>query len=353
MRRVPYAVQNTCIDTDGRYVCLTGELDRRQLIIAGIYAPNTGQGEFLRATSAQISQDPSIPIIWGGDFNSVMDISMDRSHPPIASAPSRRVSEMLRSWITERRLRDAWRSLLPIDKEYSFYSPVHNLHTRIDLLLCSATITHSIHSANYLAKTLSEHCPLIATLRWGTQLSRTPSWRLQPALLRDPPFREQLADTIAFYFTINNQTATTRAIEWDGHKVVIRGMCIGAAGGIQHTLLLELHDTEEKLRKAECEAASNSAASNATIQLKKQWGDIETCLRKFDYRHYTARLHTEGDRYSHMLAWLAKGIQRHTPINAIRLDTGVIVNTQSEINDDLSNTMQHYIRLNLPRLQHN
>ncbi|KAJ1142231.1 hypothetical protein NDU88_008558, partial [Pleurodeles waltl] len=137
--------------------------------------------------------------------------------------------------------------------EYSFYSPVHNLHTRIDLLLCSAMLTHSIHSANYLAKTLSDHCPLIVTLRWGSQPSRIPTWRLQPTLLRDPPFREELADTIKSYFTINSRTATTRAIEWDGDKVVVRGMCIGAAGGIRRTLLSELHDTEEKLRKAECD----------------------------------------------------------------------------------------------------
>ncbi|KAJ1110067.1 hypothetical protein NDU88_007422 [Pleurodeles waltl] len=69
--------------------------------------------------------------------------------------------------------------------------------------------------------------------------------------------------------------------------------CCGCApvGGIRRTLLSELHDTEEKLRKAECEEASNSTASNTMITLKQQWGDSETRLRKFDYRHFTARLH--------------------------------------------------------------
>ncbi|KAJ1160983.1 hypothetical protein NDU88_001472 [Pleurodeles waltl] len=119
-------------------------------------------------------------------------------------------------------------------------------------------------------------------------------------------------------------------------------MCIGAAGGIRRALLSELHGTAEKLRKADSEAALNSTANNNMITLEKQWGDTETRLRNFDYRYHTARLHTEGARSSRMLAWLAKGTQQHTPINAIRLDTGVIVNTQSEINNAFR---QYYARL--------
>ncbi|KAJ1209209.1 hypothetical protein NDU88_004587 [Pleurodeles waltl] len=94
------------------------------------------------------------------------------------------------------------------------------------------------------------------------------------------------------------------------------------AGGVRRKLILEIHDIEGKLRNTECKAVSSSDTSNDTINLKKQWIETETCLRKFDYRHYAARLHAEGDRSSRMLAWLVKGVQWNTPINAIRLDTG-------------------------------
>ncbi|KAJ1141670.1 hypothetical protein NDU88_007998 [Pleurodeles waltl] len=68
------------------------------------------------------------------------------------------------------------------------------------------------------------------------------------------------------------------------------------------------------------------------IELKKQWVETDARLQKFDYRHYTARLHAEGDRSSRLLSWLLKGEQQHSTINAIRLDEGSILNTQLEIN---------------------
>ncbi|KAJ1140362.1 hypothetical protein NDU88_006717, partial [Pleurodeles waltl] len=100
--------------------------------------------EFLQKTISHLSNDLPSTCIWGGDMNCVPQIDMDRSHTPITASPITKNSQMLRQWISDRRLTDTWRHLHPRDQEYSYYSPVHLPHTRIDLILTSQDITHRI-----------------------------------------------------------------------------------------------------------------------------------------------------------------------------------------------------------------
>ncbi|KAJ1204909.1 hypothetical protein NDU88_000344 [Pleurodeles waltl] len=164
-------------------------------------------------------------------------------------------------------------------------------------------------------------------------VARVPTWCLQPSLLWDPPFRAELAEGIESYFKINAKSASSRAVEWDGHKVVIRGLCMSASGGVRRTLITELHGVEERLWEAERRVEGGGGDMKEVTELKTQWTETDARLRKFYYRHYTARMHAEGDRSSILLSWLVKGEQQHSTINAIRLDTGGIVNTQREINE--------------------
>ncbi|KAJ1151815.1 hypothetical protein NDU88_004594 [Pleurodeles waltl] len=110
------------------------------------------------------------------------------------------------------------------------------------------------------------------------------------------------------------------------------------ASGVKRTLTSELHDIERNKRTAECKAVLQGDAGNDMSILQKQWNEVESRLRKIDYRHNAKRLHMEGVRSSRMLAWLVKGEQKRAPINAIHLETGTVVNTQTEIND----AFRHY-----------
>ncbi|KAJ1108412.1 hypothetical protein NDU88_005788 [Pleurodeles waltl] len=67
--------------------------------------------------------------------------------------------------------------------------------------------------------------------------------------------------------------------------------------------------------------------------IRSKWTETDNRLRHFDYRHHIARTHAEGDRSGKLLEWLIKNERRNTPIGAIRLESGRIVNIQSEINN--------------------
>ncbi|KAJ1197466.1 hypothetical protein NDU88_001324, partial [Pleurodeles waltl] len=189
---VPYTIQHSTKDKEGRFIQLKGLLDGEELVINGLYVQNIKQGEFLQTKVSQLTNDLTTSCVWGGDMNCVPHIDKDRSHPPLVAAPTMKNSLILGAWMEERRLIDIWRHMHPHERAYSYYSPVHLLHTRIDLILTSQNLTHKIMRAEYSARVISDHCPLIVQIRWGRPRSCIPTWRLQTQLLQDPPFRKDI-----------------------------------------------------------------------------------------------------------------------------------------------------------------
>ncbi|KAJ1200665.1 hypothetical protein NDU88_004486 [Pleurodeles waltl] len=122
-------------------------------------------------------------------------------------------------------------------------------------------------------------------------------------------------------------------------------MCVHGRG-VRRTLVRDLQKNEVELREVECGVATGTVDLGKLGELRGNWDEVDLRLRQFDYRHYIARMHSEVDRYSRLLAWLIKGKQQHTPIGAIRLESGVIVNTQLEMNEAFK---QYYSALYMAR----
>ena len=174
-RGVPFVSSTSKIDPDGRYVVVEGCLDGEPLTLVAVYAPNSGHVVFFEALSPRLVSDPNTPMIWGGDFNCVPDIGMDRSSPPIPGAACWKATQCLQAWMTHMRLFDVWRLQHPLHREYSFYSPVHGLYTRLDLIMCGTLLVPRLAEAEYLASTQSDHCPLKVRLSWGRNRPSIPT----------------------------------------------------------------------------------------------------------------------------------------------------------------------------------
>lgn len=97
--------------------------------------------------------------ILGGDFNLVLDPSLDRSAPKNTTLS--KYATALYQGMNDLGLKDVWRLQNPGKKEFSFYSNVHNTYSRIDLFLTSQTLLPHIKTCLYLAATLSDHNTLM------------------------------------------------------------------------------------------------------------------------------------------------------------------------------------------------
>lgn len=100
-------------DSNGRWVILVVDVDHSQFIIINIYACNNKKDNKLLFTTIEnkinqlITTFPTAKIIWGGDFNTVMDGNLDRWPPRNSS------SDELENVCQRMSLVDIWRHKNP------------------------------------------------------------------------------------------------------------------------------------------------------------------------------------------------------------------------------------------------
>lgn len=71
-------IHNTTVTDPGRFVII----NNNPLTIGNLYGPNTDDPSFFHNFFSSISNFSNSPVIIGGDFNTVLDSSLDRSNTP-------------------------------------------------------------------------------------------------------------------------------------------------------------------------------------------------------------------------------------------------------------------------------
>ncbi|XP_075118239.1 uncharacterized protein LOC142189293 [Leptodactylus fuscus] len=139
----------------------------------------------------------------------------------------------------------------PGGRDYTYFSPAHNSHSRIDFFLTS----HHALSWSPVVRIDSvlwlDHAPVHLSLDIPG-LSRRPfNWRLNEGLLKDIPCKEAVGETIRNFWLDHALDPTSLPMQWEAMKCVVRGVLIqhGArlkrerAAGVT-ALLDRIHDLE-------------------------------------------------------------------------------------------------------------
>ena len=109
-RRTQFIPTSSISDPNGRYLIVTGTIQRTPVLLVNVYAPNFDALNTHR-------------LIFGGDLNCVINPELDRSSPRLAH-PSY-MSRAFADFMLQNGCADAWRFRNPHAKEFSFFSPAH------------------------------------------------------------------------------------------------------------------------------------------------------------------------------------------------------------------------------------
>lgn len=142
-------------DDSGRYILLVAEINGITYTILNLYAPNQKQTKFIRKMIALVTQHQKGSLIVCGDFNSVMNANVD------CSSVGRRRRPNIGSLCFAEGLYDPWRCLHTTERDYSYYSRVHNSYSRIDMFL-----TDKFHLQRVIKAELR-------SITWSVEMSRT------------------------------------------------------------------------------------------------------------------------------------------------------------------------------------
>uniref|UniRef100_A0A3P9JNS2 Endonuclease/exonuclease/phosphatase domain-containing protein n=1 Tax=Oryzias latipes TaxID=8090 RepID=A0A3P9JNS2_ORYLA len=157
-RALGLTIEKTFTDKKGRYVMMVGNIGNVKVSILNLYAPNEDDPSFFKEITVILTSHAEGFLLVGGDFNCVLNQHLDKK--PFEPGPTPRKTKLLHNTMQELGLMDIWRHKHPKEKEYTFFSKVHNSYSRIDFFCVSKRDAYKV--TNY---TLERHKAALACKR--------------------------------------------------------------------------------------------------------------------------------------------------------------------------------------------
>lgn len=222
-KNIQFNHHTTISDPEGRFIIINISINNNPITIGNIYGPNSDDPSFFSNVFSSLSNLSSCPIIIGGDYNTVINPTLDRSKHTSKFWQS---SKTIKQFMSDFGLGDGWRLQHPQDREYTFYSNVHQTYSRIDLFLTSNSIIPNIIETKIHPISISDHSPV--TLTWNTPaIQKHPTrWRFNTSLLKDPEFDSYFKREWTSFLEINDSLKSPASLLWETWKVVLRGKII-------------------------------------------------------------------------------------------------------------------------------
>lgn len=236
-------------DPQGRFVFLKGTIMGQTYTFATLCAPNSQQLTFIDQVLTNLGDFQEGRLILGGDFNVSPDPSLDTSAN--RSTHSHAFLRHFRKTLQGHTLVDCWRALHASEKDFSYYSSVHKMNTRIDLLLVDQGSLDMLLDATIDQITISDHAPVTLTLSLSQAMAKTRSWKLMENLLDDLRVVTGVQETLSHYFAENANGEVSDGILWEGHKAIVRGTLIALGSKIKKESQADFQRVLQVLQRAE------------------------------------------------------------------------------------------------------
>ena len=168
----------------------------------------------------EVVQGGNPRVIFCGDFNAVLDSSLDKLSPK-GSKASCRSGGWLKHYMDIHELTDVWRTAHPDEKRFTCFGQAMS---RIDLALASPSFLTHVFDSHIDTSYLSDHAPVIVDFSLDND-SRGPGfWHLPKHLLSDPAYVKMI-ENLVDEVVIQNKDLNPSQL-WDFLKLSIRSKSI-------------------------------------------------------------------------------------------------------------------------------
>jgi len=231
-----YHVNNVYRDEYGRYIIMDLNINSIRTIIVNVYAPNGDDVHFFQSLINDINNLECPNIIWGGDFNFVFSLDMDKK----GGAPTThfKCRDYVKDWMLEFDFVDIWRCQHEYGKEYTWFSnrrpkkskrfyserniaPEYEyIACRLDFFLVPFSLQQNISKCNILAGFHSDHSMVSMLVKINPVEKGRGFWKLNCSYLEDLDYIKEMNRTIDR--TTEENPGTDDGLMWEQIKCNIR-----------------------------------------------------------------------------------------------------------------------------------
>ena len=131
---------------------IKGTIQQEDITLVNTFAPNIGAPKYVKQILMDIKEEIDTNIVIVGDFNTLWT-SMDRS-------PRQKVNKetvALNDTLDQMDLIDIFRAFHPKAAEYTYFSSVHGMFSRIDHMLGHKTSFNKLNKIEITSSIFSDH----------------------------------------------------------------------------------------------------------------------------------------------------------------------------------------------------
>uniref|UniRef100_A0A3P9LGY2 exodeoxyribonuclease III n=1 Tax=Oryzias latipes TaxID=8090 RepID=A0A3P9LGY2_ORYLA len=341
-KSVPFVLETCKKDPEGRYILLHGTIQDVHLTMMNIYAPSPPLSSFWTKIASELAEYKCDLTLLGGDFNCVLDNNLDRS--PIPTDGRCNMGGTLAKMLEELNLVDAWRSINPSSKDFTFYSNPHNSYSRIDLFFLPPESLGQVNRCEIGSIYLSDHAPVYLDLNIKETTPTTTRWRFPSHFIIDKDYKKRMEEELKLYFDENDNSDTNPEFLWEAAKAYIRGSTISYIANRKKKLLLEQNQLEKDLKAAEMAHKSNPTKNNL-IKAQAVRAALNSVLNEKASRSLFSqkqRLYEYGNKPSKYLARILNQKDTQNTIGAIRDSKGTRHYDRHSINKTVKMTKKKF-----------
>ncbi len=312
---------------------VAGRLLDKQVILVNIYAPNFDDSNFFSRVFTSIPISDDYALIIGGDFNCVLDTSLDRSSSKVIQPSKAAIN--IKNVCDQFGLLDPWRFIFPSSRTFSFFSPVHHSYSRIDFFLVDKSLIPLVSSSMDHSIVISDHAPSSFVLSLPTQHSSFKPWRLNSLLLADEEFITYLTNEINIYLELNDTHDVSRSILWEALKAYLHGKIISFSSYVKRQELSRLRDISEAINKLDEQYAISPCPRlyKERISLQSEYNLLSTSQEEKRLLKTQHTFYEFGDKASKLLAFQSRQLNNLKTITNIKAPSGSMAYFLQDINE--------------------
>lgn len=159
-------------------------------------------------------------LIIAGDFHFVLNPTLDTQ--PLSLRSEGKHCRVIKQKLYQQQLIEAWRSLHPRGRDFTYYSQVHSSYSRIDYIFLDHQLLEGLLGAEIKSITLSDHALVMVILDLKDIPVRQRIWRLDESLLCNRWIIGDLEKDLTLFFKENNIENIAPTVLWETHKVFER-----------------------------------------------------------------------------------------------------------------------------------
>ena len=186
-KNIPLKINDLISDDNGRYIILDAHVGDKDITLANLYAPNEDSPNFFLEVIEHIENLPNDNRIIAGDFNLVLNTSIDKSGGRLLT--HERSKETLELWMQETDLLDIWRHQHPDKYMFTWLRRRPTLvQCRLDFFLVSFGLSSLIESSAILSGFRTDHSIIKINLLLVDQERGHGFWKLNCSLLQEQSY---------------------------------------------------------------------------------------------------------------------------------------------------------------------